>query len=74
MNMLINHFIIGSRAYSQHHGDPILWTSKENLPGNEMKLDIDDRISGKLNIGETKGIVYEIKNLRHRGSINKELR
>ena len=42
-----------------------------------MKLDmeistIESRAS--LNTGETEGIIYEIKNLWHRGSIDKELR
>ena len=24
-----------------NHGDPILWTRKENLPGNEIELDME---------------------------------
>ena len=63
-------------AIRSNHRDPILWTSKENLPGNEMKLDMEISSSnlGKIKYHETKGIVYEIKNLQHRGSIDKELR
>ena len=35
-----------------NHKDPILWTSKENLPGRDGTRygDVDGQISGKLNI------------------------
>ena len=47
---------------ASHDGSYPMGTSKENLSGTRLigYGDIDDRISDKLNIGETKGIVYEI--------------
>ena len=54
----------------------MLWTIKENLPGNKMELDMEVSTvkSREIKYHETEGIVYEIKNLQHRGSIDKKLR
>ena len=59
-----------NRVKYQAHSRPF----KLNKSDHSVMWTDPSQISGKLNIGETKGIVYEIKNLRHCGSIDKELR